>query len=280
MLQKLTNRVYYLPASHETDRPVLGVITGDAHTLLLDAGNSSDHARLLLDELVQLNIPTPGLVVLTHWHWDHIFGLSHLNVPSISHKKTKSYIEELKDLSWTDEDLDKRVQQGKEIEFCAEMIKKEFPSKERDIEITTPTMTFETKLEIDLGNVTCIVEHMAGDHADDSSILYVKEEKVLFLGDALYPNIYASKRHYVPDTFLQLLDRIEAYDADILIESHGVPIERKSFFFEMNQYRTMAESAKQHTGDMDAMTQELTQTFQRNLTTDDVEMIQYFVDGL
>jgi glyoxylase-like metal-dependent hydrolase (beta-lactamase superfamily II) len=44
-------------------------------------------------------------------------------------------------------------------------------------------MTFEDEVQIDLGGITCIIKHVGGDHADDSVVIYIKEEKILFLGD-------------------------------------------------------------------------------------------------
>ncbi len=54
-----------------------------------------------------------------------------------------------------------------------------------------PDVTFDQRIEIDLGEVTCVVQHVGGDHAADSVIVYVKEEKILFLGDCIFPKIYA-----------------------------------------------------------------------------------------
>ncbi|CAM5678520.1 Zn-dependent hydrolase OS=Lysinibacillus sphaericus OX=1421 GN=LS41612_04895 PE=4 SV=1 [Lysinibacillus sphaericus] len=65
------------------------------------------------------------MVVLTHWHWDHIFGLSALrHMVSIASEKTKTAMEQLIPFSWSDEALDARVKEGIEIEFCARAIKK------------------------------------------------------------------------------------------------------------------------------------------------------------
>src|SRR5690606_10842421 len=131
-----------------------------------------------------------------HWHWDHIFGLSVLSKAiSISSKKTKVDMEKLIHLLWSDEALDARVKEGTEIEFCANAIKKEFP-EHRDNTIVLPDITFEDRVEIDLGGVTCIVQHVGGDHASDSVVVYIKEEKILFVGDCIYSDIYANKRKY------------------------------------------------------------------------------------
>ncbi|GAB4428720.1 MAG: hypothetical protein Fur0044_26540 [Anaerolineae bacterium] len=47
-LQKLNRHVYWLPPDDRTDRPILGAITGERATLLVDAGNSPAHAQLLV----------------------------------------------------------------------------------------------------------------------------------------------------------------------------------------------------------------------------------------
>ncbi len=45
-------------------------------------------------------------------------------------------------------------------------------------------------MELDLGEVTCVLKHVGGDHAHDSVVIYVKEEKILFLGDCIYADIF------------------------------------------------------------------------------------------
>ncbi len=43
-----------------------------------------------LEMLKEKNVSNPDFVALTHWHWDHIFGLSVLqNALTISHAETK-----------------------------------------------------------------------------------------------------------------------------------------------------------------------------------------------
>ena len=66
--------------------------------------------------------------------------------------------------------------------FCAKAIKEEYQDH-RDIQVVLPNVTFDRRMEIDLGGVTCVVQHVGGDHAADSVIVYVKGEKILFLGD-------------------------------------------------------------------------------------------------
>lgn len=144
-LEKISNRCWYQTPVSETDRPILGVVVGDNKSLLIDAGNSEAHANCFLKELKEQGIPLPSIVVLTHWHWDHIFGLSALNMLSVASIQTKAKIKKLVSYEWTDSALEERVKSGLEIEFCANAIKEEFGS-ERNIIISLPDLAFEQRM--------------------------------------------------------------------------------------------------------------------------------------
>ena len=249
-IEKIGKRFWYMTPVSETDRPILGMVVGEEKSLMIDAGNSEAHAQLFLKMLAEKQVNNPQLVILTHWHWDHIFGLSALNeVLSISSAYTKVEMKKLIPLSWSDEALDQRVSEGTEIEFCSSAIKKEYVDH-RDIKITLPDLTFEDKLEIDLGGVTCIVKHVGGDHAYDSVVIYIKEEKILFLGDSIYPDIFSEKRNYTIEHTLALLEELEIFDADTYILSHWRPISKDEFQNEVTLLRKSAELCTAFNGEL------------------------------
>ncbi|SFB03492.1 Metallo-beta-lactamase superfamily protein [Cohnella sp. OV330] len=100
-IERIGKRFWYMTPEAETDRPVLGMVVGRDKTLMIDAGNSENHARYFLSELRKREISGPDLVVLTHWHWDHVFGLSALtDAVSIASQATKEGMEKLLPLSW------------------------------------------------------------------------------------------------------------------------------------------------------------------------------------
>ncbi|WP_108670524.1 MBL fold metallo-hydrolase [Peribacillus acanthi] len=277
-LERITDRFWYQTPVSETDRPILGVVIGDNQTLMIDAGNSEAHANYFLDELSNHNLPKPTLVAITHWHWDHIFGMSALQFPSISSIHTKVEMEKMLQYSWTDEAIEERVREGVEIEFCANAIKEEFENN-RNISISLPTITFSDRIEIDLGGVTCILQHVGGDHSTDSIVVYVKEEKILFLADSIYPNIYMKKRNYTIKNVLLLLDILEIFDAETYILSHWKPISKEEYDAEAHLLRTSATLTESFQGEFKQMKEALESKVARSLTEDEIETLEYFANG-
>ncbi|OOE12774.1 MBL fold metallo-hydrolase [Fictibacillus arsenicus] len=277
-LEKLSERFWYQTPVSETDRPILGAVVGDDMTLMIDAGNSENHAKYFLKELNKNGIQKPGLAVITHWHWDHIFGMSALDFPSIASSRTKDKMKELMPFSWTDEALDERVKQGIEIEFCATAIKKEF-EENRDIKIKLPTITFDEKAEIDLGGVTCILQHVGGDHTTDSIIVYIKEEKILFLADCIYANMYAPRNNYTVSNTNKLLDVIDTFDAETYILSHWKPVLKSEYSQEAKTLRSVAKLTEKFKGKNESITEAYRESVGRELNEDEIETIQFFVNG-
>lgn len=277
-LQKLSDRLFYLPPVQKTDRPILVAIVGDAQTLLIDAGNSSEHAKLFKQQLASHHI-SGGILALSHWHWDHVFGLSEMDMPSIANSMTYQKIKELQTFSWEDKELDERVESGVEIPFCADAIKLEL-GNDRNVTIPDPTLIFEKQVKLNLGGVTCFIEHVGGDHSPDSNLLYIPEEKMLFLADSLYANMYAEKWHYTVDKMLKLLEKIEGYDAEIyFLSHHPAPLNKDEFSSFVTLLKTSSELTKKYQGDVDKMKTEMSSRFQRELTEDDLEILTYFVNG-
>lgn len=278
-LELISKRIVFLPPYPETDRPILLAVKGDEKTLLIDAGNSSEHARLFLEQLKEYQIKGE-LLVLTHWHWDHVFGMSEMHMPKICHDETYNKIKELQTLSWEDSDLDQRVMEGTEIPFCADAMKKEL-GNQRDIVLPLPDLTFHHRMTVHLGGVTCVIEHVGGDHAHDSSIIYIPEEKVLFLGDCLYANLYAKEWNYTVEKTLQLVSSIEKYeDAEIIFLSHhDAPLTKGEFSLHLQLLKNTAMLTGKCKGDGEAIAKQLSVQLQRSLNEDELETIDYFVNG-
>jgi len=277
-LEKLSDRLFYLSPYQKTDRPILAAIKGESQTLLLDAGNSTAHAKLFKDQLASHQI-YGNILAITHWHWDHVFGLKEMNLPSIANSMTFEKIKKLQSYSWEDPSLDERVEAGIEIPFCADAIKLELGNN-REIHIPDPTLIFEKQLKINLGGVTAVIEHIGGDHSPDSNLIYIPEEKALFLGDCLYANMYATKWHYTIEKMAKLLNKIEQYEVEyFFLSHHPAPLNKEDYSSFARLLNTSAELTEKHKGKLEAIKEDMSRTFGRDLNEDDQEIIEYFING-
>ena len=215
-VQRISEHVYWLPP-RPPDRPSLCAVAGARRTLMLDAGSSAEHARLFLEGLVAQHVAPPSLVVLTHSHWDHVFGAAELDVPVIAHALTAQALQELAATDWSDEALDRRVAAGEVSPEHAANVKEELPSP-REARVAPADIVFQDGLDFDLGEVTVRVEHVGGDHAADSCVMYVEPDRVLFLGDSLYE---APSGGYTSEQISRLGEKVLAFGAEHYVEGHS-----------------------------------------------------------
>ena len=277
--KQLTSRIWYQTPVSETDRPILAVVRGEKHQLMIDAGNSSAHAALFLEEMKTHNLGSPDLLALTHWHWDHIFGMKHLGLPSIATKQTITHMKEMQPYAWTDEALQERMDQGIEIPFCADAIKLEFGAT-RDIEVVLPTISFEGQLEIDLGGVQCQLIEVDNDHSPGSLLVYIPEERVVFLGDAMYADIFSPKWNYTVERTTRLLAALDRLDADYYIWSHGEAMPKSEFEKEVQILRRAIRVTEATGGRLKDMRTLYAEETGRSLTEDETETLIYFANGM
>jgi len=202
------------------DRPSLCVVVGTNHILMLDAGASRTHTRLFLDTLSAAQLPQPDYVALTHWHWDHAFGASAIDVPVIAHRDTAAELAVQAGYDWSDAAIDERVRDGREIAFCAEMIRLEMPDRS-GLRVVVPGETFDTRRDVDLGGTSATVVHVGGDHAADSCVVHVPGDDVLFLGDCLYQRLHAPEPHLTIAGVRALLEALAPFPVSIAVEGHG-----------------------------------------------------------
>ena len=280
MLKQITPHVYYLPPDSRTDRPVLGVVSGSRASLLVDAGNSPAHANLLLDEITRLRLPSPAYLVLTHWHWDHIFGAHTLNLPTIASMETRQMVTHMAQLDWSDRALDRRVEEGSEIDFCRTMIKAELPDR-RQLVIKPPEIGFERQIELDLGGVICRIVHVAGDHSADSSVVHVVEDRVMFLGDCLGEDLYSGPRSYTPQKFLPLIERIMSFEVDFFLEGHAPePETRRALTDELAIYQLIGREAEHSGPDRPGLLAALQTRLGRPVNEEELEIVEAYLAGL
>ncbi len=221
-LRKITDRIYWLPYERENDRPVLGYIKGDKCSLAIDAGNSKNHVKKLYDEIKRLNMKLPDYTVITHWHWDHTFGMHAADGKTIAGHLTNEKLKEVMQWKWSDEDMERRLKTGEDIEMCDRCIKVEYENRQ-DIKVVPADMELTGQLNIDLGGIHCIIKEVEATHSNDSVFVYIPEEKVLFVGDADCEDFYNNNGKYDEKKLKNLINLLEGIDFNTYVLGHDEP---------------------------------------------------------
>jgi glyoxylase-like metal-dependent hydrolase (beta-lactamase superfamily II) len=262
-LQSLTPHVFWSLPDAPRDRPILGAVVGRRGTLLVDAGASPAHAVEFLAALaarVDLTAHPPRFAALTHWHWDHVFGLAALGVPTLAHRETHRRMAAMARLDWRDGALDRRVAAGEETPFIAEHLKLEISNAERaNLVIALPDLTFDDAVEVDLDGITCQVIHVGGDHSPDSCVVFIPQERTVFLGDCLYSGFGPDGYLYTPARLFPLLDTLTALDAETYLLAHQpTPFTHAQLAAEADLFHRLGAAAAEAHGDRSAAISALT----------------------
>lgn len=211
-----TDRIWYSEYEEERDRPCLGYIRGDHFSVAVDAGHSASHVEEFYAALQAENLPHPALTIITHWHWDHAFGIHAISGLSIANEQTNQHIIEFKDMI---------IRDGTEAFFSLDpSIRKEYADR-RGVVIVPADIVFKDKLILDLGGVSVRLDTSVSPHTDDTTLVYVPEEKYLFIGDCISGVFPTWERD--PGKTRQLIDTLRGYDADFCVGGHW-PVFKKT----------------------------------------------------
>ncbi|MFD1173977.1 MBL fold metallo-hydrolase [Oceanobacillus picturae] len=219
MLNKLSDTIYYLSNQDDKERPTLGLVCGDRYSLVIDAGNSPQHAQDFLLEIENLDVPPVKYAVITHAHWDHFLGMNEFDATVIVNSKTNELIKEWQGFSYDDRSLQKYVTANQMNPICMEILQTDMPNR-KSFKLKSPNVIFENTLTIDLGNKVCILERIKSTHTDDATIIYIPDEKVVFLGDCAYGTTTNSLFHYKQSLLSPMIKDIQKYDAEMFLLGH------------------------------------------------------------
>ncbi|MGX7111734.1 MBL fold metallo-hydrolase [Gemella cuniculi] len=219
MLIKFSNKLFYTKQRYMYLEPAVGYVKGKNFSVMIDSGNGPEQVESFLKDLKENNLPHPSYVILTHHHWDHSFGSAYLNIPVISTEKAKNALIEFAHLKWDNESIEQRVEDGVEIQYSADVLKKVY--RNHEIKIKIPDISKSGDITLNLGEEKVICFCNDNSHSDDAFIVYVVDEKVLFLGDSHAKNYYTKPMSYDKTKLRDYIDTIKKIDFEYAIPGHG-----------------------------------------------------------
>jgi glyoxylase-like metal-dependent hydrolase (beta-lactamase superfamily II) len=189
-------RVYALSGFEFTE--YYFVVSKDRHQLIsLDAGTRPDFAKVAYEALQAFapGLPPLTTVFITHAHWDHVGGHSYfrgLN-PRPKFYGRSNYQEEFE-----------KEFNGPGV-FAKQFFGERFSSE--DVRSYKPDITIDKRTDLNIGGAKFELIPVRGGETHDAMLIYLPDEKVMFMGDVIMPYLGAP---FVEEGDLQgLLDAID-----------------------------------------------------------------------
>ena len=240
-MHKITERCYYFSGDHETDRPSLGYVRGERLSLAIDGGNSPAHWQQISSELAAAGFPQPRWCAVTHSHWDHVYGLCAMEAQVIACRRTDEQLRRMQGWQWNEDSMALRLETGEDILFCHEHILKEYADP-RQIRVRTADLVFDERLTLDLGGVHAELIRLGNSHAEDCVVVYIPEEKVVFLGDITYHDLHHKPECWHLKRREKLIAALAQLDFAWAVPGHQEVKGREAFFTNLEE--ALAEDAE------------------------------------
>lgn len=236
MLHQISGRCWYMPNDPSADRPTLGYVRGDRLSLRIDAGNSPAHFQLMESAIAAQALPPAGLIALTHSHWDHTYGLCASTVPSLANEKTQTQLAKMCGWAFDLPAMEARLASREDILFCHEAMLEEY-SNPCDIQVRTADIVYDKAVALDLGGVHAEILRLENSHAEDCSIVFIPEERVVFLGDITYEDLHHDPPCWHLSRFEALRQALRSLDFVMAVPGHQPAMTREELFSDMDQAR-------------------------------------------
>lgn len=199
----------------------IGVIATQKSSILIDAGNSPTLTSRIKTELMRCNLPPVSHIIYTHHHWDHVYGACGFDVQVTAHEICKTILEEESKKPWSIEYLNQGIKNNPKLEVSYNARAKSIDDWE-SFRIIVPEEVFEYEKVIDLDGLSIELEHVGGNHSEDSIIVKVPQDEVMFIGDCYYPPPLHLRKSYSRPEF-DILRRLHNHDYTLYVEGHAEP---------------------------------------------------------
>jgi cyclase len=244
-------------------------IVGRDGVLVFDSNGTPASAAAVLGEIRTLTTLPVRYVVNSHWHWDHWYGTesySHAfqDLRVVAHEKTREMMMGPalefnrpgleRQLPQYIQDLEKRVAaaeaanpQPSDLPRLKATLDEDrfFLDQKKNVDHVFPTLTFDSRLSIFLGDREVDVLHYDRAVTPGDAFLYLPADKIVIAGDLLVNPISYALSCY-PSGWLRTLEKIDALEASIIVPGHGEPLRDKSLMHAtMDVFRELLRQGKE-----------------------------------
>ncbi|MBL4572116.1 MAG: MBL fold metallo-hydrolase [Gammaproteobacteria bacterium] len=240
---QISEHVFVIPDGNVSGVPNVGIIIGTEATLVIDTGMGAPNGRIILEKVEELSSSSVIYLATTHVHPEHDLG-AHAFPGSTQMIRSQAQIIEIEETGLrtanafsSRSEVNRRLLEGAEFRAA--------------------DISFEDSYQLDLGGVQVTIVAAGPNHTLGDTVFYVERDEVLFSGDIVMQALPAfASQHSSLDHWLESLDKLQAYQPEIIVPSHG-PMGNTSM---INTYREYLTAVKQRTSEIKAEGNSLDET--------------------
>lgn len=193
----------------------IGLVVGGERCLVIDTGTDEVHGAELAAAVRQMT-PLPWTVVLTHAHFDHVFGTAAFGeCPVWAHERCRAAL------------LAVEPHRQDWVARYRAQGRPDLADRLAAARLVPPTDLFTDRVTLDLGGREVALVHPGPGHTDHDVVVHVPDAGVVFAGDLVEQGAPPSAG---PDAVLAAwpaaLDAVLALGAEITVPGHGEPVDR------------------------------------------------------
>lgn len=184
-----------------------GFVVTDAGVVVFDTLGTPVLGQRLLNEIKRVTDQPIKLVIVSHYHADHIYGLQvfkDMGVEIWANTRGQEYL--------NSEAAAKLMEERREALF---------PWVDEKSRLVAADRWLSGDTSFELGGLHFVLQHVGPAHAPDDMVMFVKEDSVLYAGDL----IFIGRIPFVGDadssSWLKAIDKVLAFKPKFMITGHG-----------------------------------------------------------
>jgi cyclase len=187
----------------------MAAVVSGGSMLVIDSTSYNVFAERFVAEVADAEgVAGPTLLFITHRHFDHFGGADAVHAPVIGQRLTREALARYTQ-GWIDRNLAAWTE--------AKMV---IPELVRNPKVVLPTIVFDDRLVVHVGDVEVELVHTGG-HCSDQTMVHVPSRRVLFGSDNIFNGKPAFTGHGDLVTWIEALKWAQSLEPEIVVPGHG-----------------------------------------------------------
>ena len=184
-----------------------GFVVTPAGVVVIDALGSPELARRLIAEIRKVTDKPLHMVIVTHYHADHVYGLQvfkNAGARIVAHEASGEYLN------------------SETARLRLEVSRQElFPWVDESTRLVPPDAPIKGAIKLVVGGVNFDIIPVGPSHTPDDLVVWLPQSRVLFAGDLVFRNRIPFVGQADSRQWIESLNTLLKFQAKIMVPGHG-----------------------------------------------------------